>query len=207
MSENIPIEKTSQNLYREMGWEIMAAIKKKVKTAAQKAKEAAKKGLLNSKDPHGVIVVRLRTRDGAFEILIQDSAPEFTLDILANIGQRDNTSRHGSGGLGEGFANTLGTLAMYNASLIIHEYAPESESIYTKGVIFRFDGKRDFIIRSYRADMINDVKENSPATVEYAEKEIIAPATKYPGLSRAWDELPQEGAAGKQEKSPFSCVI
>ena len=67
--------------------------------------------------------------------------------------------------------NTLETLSLFGGSLIIREYAPDSECNINKCITIRFDGQNQFIIQSYRADEVKASGETF-ANVEYVDKLI-----------------------------------
>ena len=68
------------------------------------------------------------------------------------------TTNKERGGKGIGFITTFETLNETGASLIIEEFGPGENRIYTKAVKFRFDDRKEYRIYSYRADEI--IKQN-----------------------------------------------
>lgn len=89
------------------------------------------------------------------EIRIYDTGIEFEIDTLVNLGKKQITTHKSDGGSGIGFITTFETLAKTNGSLIIEEYKND-KCKYSKCLIFKFDNKKQFIIRSYRADKIKE---------------------------------------------------
>ncbi len=89
------------------------------------------------------------------EIRIYDTGIEFEIDTLINLGKKQITTHKSDGGSGIGFITTFETLAKTNGSLIIEEYNND-KCKYSKCLIFKFDNKKQFIIRSYRADKIKE---------------------------------------------------
>jgi len=144
------------------------------------------KELTKSKKPNGIIRIWVRNSNNVPEIKIEDSAHEFSINILENLGKRGITTS----GTGHGFSNTLDALSLYNASLIIREYAPENECLCNKGITFRFDGLRQFKIQTYRANEIKSA--NSNVTIEQSDvkKDIIK--QKYTNLTQIFEFLPDE---------------
>ena len=108
------------------------------------------------------ILVRLGKIDGSYGLYVYDSGIEFEIDTLLNLGKKPSTTHKESGGTGMGFMNTFDTLRKHKASFIIEEYGKPVKDNFTKALKFRFDGKDEFKICSYREEEIrNKDKENS----------------------------------------------
>ena len=108
------------------------------------------------------ILVRLGKIDGSYGLYVYDSGIEFEIDTLLNLGKKPSTTHKDSGGTGMGFMNTFDTLRKHKASFIIEEYGKPVKDNFTKALKFRFDGKDEFKICSYREEEIrNKDKENS----------------------------------------------
>lgn len=88
-----------------------------------------------------------------YEIKIYDTGIEFEIDTLLKLGLQTITTHKDTGGSGIGFMTTFETMRQCMASLIIEEYENNINN-YTKSITIRFDGKNEYKIRSYRADII-----------------------------------------------------
>lgn len=93
------------------------------------------------------------------EIRIYDTGIEFEINTLVKLGKEQITTHKSDGGSGIGFITTFETLNKTNGSLIIEEYKNDKYD-YSKCLIFKFDNKKQFIIRSYRADEIKELSNN-----------------------------------------------
>ena len=108
------------------------------------------------------ILVRLGKIDGSYGLYVFDSGIEFEIDTLLNLGKKPSTTHKDSGGTGMGFMNTFDTLRKNRASFVIEEYGKPVKDNFTKALKFKFDGKNEFKICSYREEEIrNKDKENS----------------------------------------------
>lgn len=94
-----------------------------------------------------------------FEFRIYDTGIEFEIDTLIKLGKEQITTHKSNGGNGIGFITTFETLNKTNGSFIIEEYKND-ESQYSKCLIFKFDNKKQYIIRSYRAEEIKRKSNN-----------------------------------------------
>ena len=81
---------------------------------------------------------------GVYEIKIMDSGKPFDAEALQNLGIKKTTTRTNEGGSGIGYMAVFQILRELNASLVIAELKPE-ESLFTKSVAVRFDGKAQFL--------------------------------------------------------------
>ena len=109
---------------------------------------------INSKtDGHRKITIMLGIIDNCYEFSVYDSGVEFTIDTLLNLGLKQVTTHSDDGGSGIGFMTTFEILKEYNASLIIEEMETDFAN-YTKAVIIRFDGKKEYRVCSYRSEEI-----------------------------------------------------
>ena len=108
------------------------------------------------------ILVRLGKIDGSYGLYVYDSGIEFEIETLLNLGKKPSTTHKDSGGTGMGFMNTFDTLRKHKASFIIEEYGKPVKDNFTKALKFKFNGKNEFKICSYREEEIkNKDKENS----------------------------------------------
>jgi len=80
--------------------------------------------------------------DKIFSFTIADTAHDFPIEILTNLGQRGNTTS----GNGNGFMEIFEFIADTSASLIITEYIDEGTKI--KSIKTVFDGNERIVIRS-----------------------------------------------------------
>lgn len=104
------------------------------------------------------ILVQFDATD-CFEFRIYDTGIEFEIDTLIKLGKEQITTHKSSGGSGIGFITTFETLDKTNGSFIIEEYKND-KSEYSKCLIFEFDNKKQYIIRSYRAKEIKEKSNN-----------------------------------------------
>lgn len=100
------------------------------------------------------ILVLLGLAGDCYELSIYDSGIEFEMDTLLNLGLKRVTTHAETGGSGIGFMTTFETMRESGASLIIEE-KPPSNSDFTKSVSIRFDGKGQYIVRTYRAEALS----------------------------------------------------
>ena len=108
------------------------------------------------------ILVRLGKLDESYGLYVYDSGIEFEIETLINLGKKPSTTHKESGGTGMGFMNTFDTLRKHKASFIIEELGKPTKDNFTKVLKFKFDGKNEFKICSYREKEIkNKDKENS----------------------------------------------
>lgn len=113
-----------------------------------------------SKNRFKSIIAILGIKNNCYEFCICDTGIEFQIETLLKLGLEPVTTHKETGGTGIGFISTFETLKKCNASLIIDEKHEESNNDYTKSVTIKFDGKRQYIIKSYRADKIKDKAED-----------------------------------------------
>ena len=99
------------------------------------------------------IFVSVSKQDCIFEISVSDSGIPFEIDTLYKLGREKSSTHTKTGGQGIGFMTLFEILQEVSASLIISEPRPIPHEM-TKSVAIRFDGKADYIVRSYRADEI-----------------------------------------------------
>lgn len=109
-----------------------------------------------SKNKFRSIVVVLEPKDKIYELSISDTGIEFETETFAKLGLEPATTHKDRGGNGIGFITTFETLKETRGSLIIEERHPMKENDFTKTVIFRFDGKNEYKICTYRPEEIKD---------------------------------------------------
>lgn len=103
---------------------------------------------------------------GTYEVSIADSGIPFNTDILIKLGLERVTSHAEFGGNGYGYETIFEILDKYNASLIITEYQPSSESSFSKSITIRFDEKADFIIKTFRSNILKSANINPHLVIE-----------------------------------------
>ena len=112
------------------------------------------------------ILVRLGKLDGGYGFYIYDSGIEFEIKTLLNLGKKPSTTHKDSGGTGMGFMNTFDTLRKHKASFVIEEYGKPVKDNFTKALKFKFDGKNEFKIYSYRDEEIKKLDKVNSLVVE-----------------------------------------
>lgn len=114
----------------------------------------------SSNSIHKNIMVILGIVEDFYELCIYDTGIEFEIDTLKKLGIKQITTHKESGGSGIGFMTTFNIMNRCKGSIIIEEYNKDNNH-YTKAVIFRFDGKNEYKIRSYRAEILkSEIKDN-----------------------------------------------
>ncbi len=107
------------------------------------------------------IIAILGIKDKYYEFCVYDTGVEFEIETLLKLGLEPVTTHKNTGGTGIGFISTFETINKCKASLIIQEKNKENTNNYTKAVIIRFDGKKEYRIKAYRANEIKkQVKDN-----------------------------------------------
>ena len=112
----------------------------------------------SSQNTYKNILVTIGIVKECYELSIYDTGIEFEIDTLLKLGLERITTHKSTGGSGIGFMTTFETLAKTKASLIIEEKHPITNNDYTKIVRIRFDGKKEYIIKSYRQNEIEGRK-------------------------------------------------
>ena len=112
------------------------------------------------------ILVRLGKLDGHYGLYVYDSGIEFEINTLLNLGKKPSTTHKDSGGTGMGFMNTFHTLRKHKASFVIEEYGKPVKDNFTKALKFKFDGKNEFKICSYRYEEIRKEDKENTLVVE-----------------------------------------
>lgn len=100
------------------------------------------------------ILVRIGKIDNVYSLYIYDSGIEFEKEVLEKLGKKPITTHSDTGGTGMGFMNTFDTLKRTKASLIINEIGKPCIDNYTKVLIFKFDNKNEFIVNSYKNEVV-----------------------------------------------------
>ena len=112
----------------------------------------------SSQNTYKNILVTIGIVKECYELSIYDTGIEFEIDTLLKLGLERITTHKSTGGSGIGFMTTFETLAKTKASLIIEEKHPITNNDYTKIVRIRFDGKKEYRIKSYRQNEIEGRK-------------------------------------------------
>ncbi len=105
----------------------------------------------SSPNPYRGIMAVLGLSGEHYEFTVFDSGIPFEVDTLERLGTQRVTTHENEGGSGIGFMTTFETMNECKASLIISEKEPNTAD-YTKSVTIRFDGKKQYIIETYRPD-------------------------------------------------------
>lgn len=114
------------------------------------------------------IVTVIEEKDKIYELRISDTGIEFEPKILLKLGLEPATTHKEEGGTGIGFITTFETLKETKGTLIIEEKHPMKENDFTKTLIFRFDGKAEYKILTYRSEKIKD--KTGRITIENIKK-------------------------------------
>ena len=114
------------------------------------------------------IVTVIEEKDKIYELRISDIGIEFEPKTLLKLGLEPATTHKEEGGTGIGFITTFETLKETKGTLIIEEKHPMKENDFTKTLIFRFDGKAEYKILTYRSEKIKD--KTGRITIENIKK-------------------------------------
>ena len=120
----------------------------------------------HSSNKYKSIVTLIDKKDEIYSISVADTGIEFEIDTLLKLGLEPATTHKDEGGSGIGFITTFETLKETKASLIIEEKNEMTEHNYTKNIIIKFDGKNNYIIRSYRANEIKKKVKDDRIIIE-----------------------------------------
>ncbi|MDP4120432.1 MAG: hypothetical protein Q8876_05175 [Bacillota bacterium] len=120
-----------------------------------------------SENTYRSILVLLGEMNDCNELCVFDSGIEFQIDTLLSLGLKAITTHKDTGGSGIGFMTTFETMKECKASLIIEEKQPNKFD-FTKSVSIRFDGKNQFVIKSYRAKEIRERNTDDRIIIEDA---------------------------------------
>lgn len=116
-----------------------------------------------SSNKYKAILVIVGLIDECYGLCVYDSGIEFTIDTLINLGKYPVTTHEDGSGIG--YMSTFELLNACKASLIIEEKRVEDME-YTKAISVRFDGKNEYIIKSYRHEEISAKNEDNRIIVE-----------------------------------------
>lgn len=97
------------------------------------------------------IMLAFGLKDNNYELDIYDSGIEFKIETLMNLGLEKCSTHLDDGGTGIGFITTFETLQNTKSSLIITEM---NSGNYSKCIGIRFDNLNQYVINSYRKDLI-----------------------------------------------------
>lgn len=100
------------------------------------------------------ILVILGQMDGYYSFCIQDSGINFEIETLIHLGLKPSTTHAKEGGSGIGYMTLFEVLNEYKASLIIEEKDIKNK-VYTKSITVCFDHKKEYRVKTYRAEEIN----------------------------------------------------
>ena len=102
-----------------------------------------------SNNPYRSVMVALGLNGKYYEFAVFDSGIPFEVDTLTRLGTEHITTHADIGGSGIGFMTTFEIMHECDASLIIDERQPHVAD-YSKSVIIRFDGRKQYIIKTHR---------------------------------------------------------
>lgn len=97
-------------------------------------------------------------------IRIYDSGEQFNERVLAKLGLEEVTTRAGDGGNGIGLFTVLEILRKYGASFTLDE-APDLFG-FNKCIEIAFDGRRFFLLRTYRESVVSVCAARKDVTVD-----------------------------------------
>ena len=114
----------------------------------------------------------MEKNDAGYELSVSDSGIPFNIDILLKLGTERVTSRLDDGGSGYGYERIFELLNEYGASLIITEYEPAPYD-YSKNIAIRFDGKSDYIIKSFRVAALKKQNADTKFTIQNLTEKVL----------------------------------
>jgi len=164
---------TDLNYLKDKNINIMSISRMVVNNFSNAAKELKKTAVKNGK-----ILVSFDLRDADYMISFFDNAHEFEPEVLARLGVRGNSTN----GTGYGWEDTFELLRECGASLEIKEFEPYGEE-FTKRISIIFDEKREFIISTYRSEVILRARNEEEERAGKIDKEEDEP--KEEQLSQA----------------------
>lgn len=118
----------------------------------------------SSNKKYNSILIKISLINNIYEINISDTGIPFELNTLLTLGTLPTTTHKDIGGSGIGYITIFDILNYCSASLIIKEYP--IENTYSKTITIRFDGKRKYIIKSYRFEELLSKNINSKIIIE-----------------------------------------
>ena len=120
---------------------------------------------LDKIQPFHKIHFTIGNTNNIYELCISDSGIPFNIETLFKLGVERVTSHPDDGGSGYGYETIFELLNECGASLIITEYEPVPY-VFSKTVVIRFDGKMDYILKSFRANKIKNQNTNINLTIK-----------------------------------------
>jgi signal transduction histidine kinase len=122
--------------------------------------------IATSRCEHKQILITTIESESAYELSVQDSGIPFEAETLLSLGLKKASTHLNEGGSGAGYMTAFKILHRCKASLIITEYQPEQNG-FTKSVAVRFDGKDAYIIQTYRADALKEMRARADVPDDY----------------------------------------
>ncbi|MCL1918238.1 MAG: hypothetical protein FWG14_07975 [Peptococcaceae bacterium] len=113
-----------------------------------------------SDSTHKKILVTMGIAEDCYEITVQDSGIPFEMETLMDLGLKKSTTHADQGGSGIGYLTIFKILDESRGSLAIVEHEP-AKNTFSKSIKVRFDGKSEFVIYSYRAEIIKSFSKRS----------------------------------------------
>ena len=120
---------------------------------------------LNREQTNRKILFSMENNDNEYGLSISDSGIPFEMDVLIKLGEEGNSTHLDDGGSGYGYKTIFELLYEYGASLTITEYEPKPNS-YSKNIAISFNGKTEYIIKSYRAELLRKLNTNTNLIIE-----------------------------------------
>ena len=119
------------------------------------ADNAIKESTKIDEDIRGSVQIILKNDEDVLTFEVRDSASEFAIDILKNLGIRKNSTN----GTGDGFSEVMDTIEQTEASLLIEEWKNNDRN--GKSVSVAFDGYGMKLISShYRTELLASELKN-----------------------------------------------
>ena len=119
------------------------------------------------------IEFKIIKNESVYELSISDSGIPFEIDTLIKLGVEQVTSHKDDGGNGYGYLTIFELLDDCNASLNITEYETKPSG-FSKNITIQFNGKSQYIIKSFRANMIRKRNNNTNLIITSSCKEPVS---------------------------------
>jgi len=111
------------------------------------------------------ILLNIGVTDNCYRLTVEDSGIPFDIETLLNLGKSKVTTHANNGGSGTGLMSAFKIMRDTGASLVITEN-PTKPQACCKSVAVVFDGKNEYIIKSFRADDIEKKCQRSDVVIE-----------------------------------------
>lgn len=101
------------------------------------------------------ILVSLGEDNNYYKIIVEDSADNFDIDVICNLGLKKITTHSNEGGSGIGLFSAFEIIKKVNASFILDEY-PFPKLKMVKKIEILFDDQKKYIVKSSRTHKIKE---------------------------------------------------